>query len=531
MSVSFYLPIYSDEVATKIYHSRLFDEGLANWINGLPQCAKSFHTPLPVTFLFGALLSSLTYYNADPVQIRVIGILNVPILAALFVYLIRKLSAGKVSYLEAAGGVGGLLGLGVLPLLLIINRPEQILILCLIFFLVAPLFAAYRSPRVQLAISGLFIAVTSIFYFSHPLAIFFTPFVIVSGGYLAWRQTKRIATLVVLFGIIAGTAFQSYHYAKDITQCDDAPIVSAIMRSGTLDPHLLVTNPGEFFWKGVRNVLTASPEVISRAIYAKRYQSDWLPQNPTLHDDYLLMLVDSVAAAIFAFLLYGTMFLVVTRVVYCVRQRSIDQNTSLALALAVGLYGHEFFYVTWNFYTASLVICVSLLVSVLLIPSLSLSEKLQKRARQLFWVVMITSLFSQVELLKTTLPQLAAIPAGSTRIAAQPLSIPVNSYQINREKIYQAGEACHIDKSGENSRIVVDEFTSFAYLRAKEPILISYISGFFGQDIAEDGLAKFLKSTGSAGLITRCSSLPQGLLRNGVHQVGNFCCIGYGFDT
>lgn len=527
MCAGILLPIYSDEVATKIYHSRLFDEGFANWITGLPQCATSSHTPLPVTLFFGALVSSLTYYNVDPVQLRLIGILNIPILVAIFIYLIRKISNGRVSYLEAAGGVVGILGLGVLPFLLIIDRPEQILILSLIFFIAAPMLAKNKSPNIQLAISGLFIAATSIFFFSHSLALFFIPVVFVSAGYLAWSQNNRFVIMMVLFGVVAYTAFQTYHYSKDFTQCDDAPIVAAIMRSGTLDPHLVVTNPKEFFQKGLHNVMTASPAVITRAVFAGRYQSDWLPQNPILHDDYFLLLVIAVTMAIFGLLLYGAIVLLVIRVVYCIRQRSIDLNTALALSLAAGLFTHEFFYIAWNFYTASLVICVSFIIALLSIPSFSLSEKNRRRTRVLFLVVMVVSLFSQVELLKTTLPQLATIPSAATGIAAQPLSIPVFSYQANKEQIYQAGQACNISKSGKNTRIVVDEFTSFAFLRADEPILISYISGFFGQDIGEGGLVNFLKSTGSAGLITRCSSLPQGLLNSDIHRVGDFCCIGH----
>ncbi len=529
MCAGILLPIYTDEVVSKIYHSRLFDEGLANWTTGLPQCATSFHTPLPVALYFGALVSSLTYYNVDPVLLRLIGMLNIPILVAIFVYLVRKISKGRVSYLGAVGGVVGFLGLGVLPFLLIINRPEQILILSLMFFIAAPMLAKNKSPNIQLAISGLFIAATSIFFFAHSLALFFIPVVFVSAGYLAWRQNYRFVIMMVLFGVVAYTAFQSYHYSKDFTQCDDAPIVATIMRSGTLDPHLIATNPKEFFQKGLRNVMTASPAVIARALFARQYQSDWLPKNPTLHADYFLMIVIALTMVIFGLLLYGAIGLLVVRVVYCIRHRSIDFNTAIAMSLAAGLFTHEFFYNTWNFYTASLVICVSFVIALLSLSSFSLCEKNRRSARALFLFVMVVSLFSQVELLKTTLPQLATIPSAATKIAEQPLSIPVFPYHANKEQIYQAGQACNISKSGKNTRIVVDEFTSFAFLRADEPILISYISGFFGQDIGEGGLVDFLKSIGSAGLITRCSSLPQGLLNSDIHRLGGVCCIGHGY--
>lgn len=527
MCAGILLPIYTDEVVSKIYHSRLFDEGLANWTTGLPQCATSFHTPLPVALYFGALVSSLTYYNVDPVLLRLIGMLNIPILVAIFVYLVRKISNGRVSYLEACGVVVSILGLGVLPFLLIIDRPEQILILSLLFFIVAPMLAKNKSPFIKLSITGLFIAATSIFFFAHSLALFFIPVIFVSAGYLAWSQNNRFVIMTVLFAIVAYTAFQSYHYSKDFTQCDDAPIVGEIMRSGTLDPHLLVTRPKEFLKNGLRNVLTASPAIVTRAALARRYQSDWLPANTTLHSDYFLLLVIAVTMAIFGLLLYGAIVLLVMRVVYCIRQRSIDFNTAIAMSLAAGLFTHEFFYNTWNFYTASLVICVSFMIALLSLSSFSLCEKNRRHARALFLLVMVVSLFSQVELLKTTLPQLAAIPSASTKIAEQPLSIPVFSYRANKEQIYQAGQACQIRQADKNTHLVVDDFTSFAFLRADEPILISYISGFFGRDIGEGGLVDFLKSTGSAGLITRCSSLPQGLLNRDIHRVGDFCCIGH----
>ena len=105
-----------------------------------------------------------------------------------------------------------IVGLGVLPLTLILARPEQWLLLILTCFLALAAGAdrllskrRFWKPAVLLAV---FLLLTSLLNYAHPKALFFLPFVLVAAVCIFGLQRKWLLGLALAFSVFS--AYQTY---------------------------------------------------------------------------------------------------------------------------------------------------------------------------------------------------------------------------------------------------------------------------------------------------------------------------------
>ena len=273
-----YTPIYPDEISFQFVNARAgYDRFLHSEL--FPACSSgcSLQMPLfwkPAKFLYWAL------YN--PVQdlqlFRYIGIAVALCAIGMLAWLAAKaLSERGISKLLTACFILAACSFGVLPFILVLNRPEPLLVLCAGWFALAPfIFGAERSRKVRIAVVLLSFAVLSLLLGLHPKSLLLMPLVLISlwtlSGNIRGRKASVAACLLALF-----FAAQSYAVYSKSSKCPESPRIAAFNSDQYYMPGLdLLSNPAAVAGKllGSANSYIL---YITRNTFNAGYTLHWLP--------------------------------------------------------------------------------------------------------------------------------------------------------------------------------------------------------------------------------------------------------------
>ena len=134
LGASFYavrLPLYTDEILWRYHFGSIFNQGF-KIPNFVPVCQASHFIPIPPTWLPARLIESGFYkLFLGSWTIRVMGVLFGILASVVFFKLLTQIFKNVGLYANYFAIF--LLSFGVMPFLGIINRPEQVLMLCLMF--------------------------------------------------------------------------------------------------------------------------------------------------------------------------------------------------------------------------------------------------------------------------------------------------------------------------------------------------------------------------------------------------------------
>lgn len=135
LTIARYYPIFTDEITFKIIYSRYFlDSGKAIFL--WPQCKTEFVERFPLSFIPFRIIDSLLFQNlTNPLKIRWFGVLCMCCYLLLFFCLSSYFFKDK-KYWNAQKSiilVVGLNCLGTLPFVLVLSRPESMMILFFVF--------------------------------------------------------------------------------------------------------------------------------------------------------------------------------------------------------------------------------------------------------------------------------------------------------------------------------------------------------------------------------------------------------------
>lgn len=520
------VPIYSDEVAIHMAKARFLLEG-GRLITLLPQCETSVTTQAPLTWYPAAILYSFIYALPGTLGLRLTGIaLGLSYLSLLWFW-IGKLFQDANSRNIVRTLVIATNGLGVLPLILILARSEQILVLSVILLCLFSTFwytTEIDSIGVKVVKVLSFLLLVSTFYYTHPKSLFFSPFVAVAAFYIFRKENPYAKTAI--FTALILTVFQSLQQAKNL-DCPGAPIVSKILSQVTIDFQLLSTSGLTFFETGLDNILRSLGAVVEKLLFASLYQSAWLPglNTPGLENEVLYL-----NFAIEKTLIFGVIFLLIALLFRFARQlacQQISREIALAMGLFVGLLVHGFVYNfnSWHFYTPGLIIPIFTIIFLLVMPS-SLTYK--KFGERIWYYVsccgVVLSLASIVCLSLLVLPPLLkAAQENKYMISGQPLSTPIFLDKNRKTDLLALASSCNISADS-SRRLVLDGTAYFQFKNQRQPINVLYISEFgFGVDVANKTKA-FLNKIDSDGLISRCDYLPEALKAEAI-KMGDMCCV------
>lgn len=526
ISLGIIVPIYVDEVATKLVQARFLAEG-GQMLSLFPQCSAGFILDTPLTWYPAALVFAGLYGHLQPLGIRIAGLAVFAAWLAVFTGWIFLASTDARQRLRAVAGMAAILGLGVLPLTMVLARPEQWLLLVVTSFLLlaagAGRVAAYLG-RIggPAALLSAFLLLTSLLNYAHPKALFFLPFVLVAAWYVFGKEQKWLLGAAVAFALFC--AYQTFHFAQVATQCEEAPILSGILRAQTTSVTLLLEDPAAFLGEVSTNLLAAPGRIAAHGVFQSAYQSAWLPPVPFAAESSGVHAINLATTGIWYLALLFSVLL--PPLVFFLTPGQLENATGrlLAPALWIGLVGHLALYKEWNFYGGTLVLPIA---GLLLVHSLGRLRSLASPAwlaSGVFASVFLLLLASIAVLTQQLAPRLLQVARTAAELPSnQPYSVNAFAYPEARHRIRSLAEDCGVPGDGA-TRLVVDDLSYFAFTGLRQPIHLGFLApGGWGADIAGK-TGDLLVGMQSEGIIARCDLMgPE--FRYQTMREGNLCCV------
>jgi len=512
------VPIYSDEAITKWPYANIFMRH-AEVFSFLPQCNFSNSKRLQELFYPAALTVSFIYTKFGPIGIRIGGIA----IALSFIYALWALVKEKFGNNDAAlnlfATLLALLGLGVTPYLLIFARSEQLILLAIISLSLICL-KKNRNNEFYLRVIGIYFFV-SLCLLVHPKSIFWTPLFLYSVILITRGRSAflRILLLTLLLSLV----YYAYQNAAFTSACEAAPYANAILKSNTLSLDKLIISPLVFFQEGLRSIYDAPAKVLSQVLFQASYQSGWLAPQGEITPETVV--ANKIIYGVLFILLVGTHISILLEFLFRLGRRQLSEWNWLGLFIVVGSLSTAFFMKSWNFYSASLYIPLS--VVLLIFISINSKEIFYTVARNSIMVGTVSlSSFSLWLLVSNESPLLfRATTSMSIEIPGQQLSIPALSASKHLENVRILASMCHIPKDGAKN-LVVDHMTYYAFSELVTPIHALYVSEkVYGGDLSEGRLLSFLKQIRSPGVVARCEYVPPQLQQDIEHRYSGYCCL------
>ncbi|MFI5183592.1 MAG: hypothetical protein ACHQNV_04275 [Vicinamibacteria bacterium] len=503
------LPIYTDEITWKAATARTFLDGNVNiWM--FPQCGASFAVAPPWFMLPARLIDHWLYADlSEPGRLRLIGAGILACWIALLVAALpRPVGVSRWSLVSVGAGI---LGLGVLPFILMMNRPEQLMRLLISLFLVAPFIVKPARPRSLRALGGALLValLASILLAQHPKSLYFMPVVVASAAYVVPGAVLRSTTIGAL-GVLAWRT--AVHWYSRLS-CAADPRVELFTNRKMLNPAGLLSSKAEDLAPYMEN-LSRSARYVTGTLFQHSYPVNWLvdarealPFEPAVN-----MLITSVWVGVGAL---GAWTLA-RFAVEAIKTRKLPRQAVMAFSLFVPLVGCCLLETHKAFYESSLVL-----------PFLAVILALGRHPpRDPFWLwvgragaaaVLLVSLASLAILWGTVLPNLGPWLARGY-VPGQPLSISAFGAEDLRERVQLTARLCGLDPSRTADNLIVDDLTYTAVENLRRPVF-----GLYAFPRTERDPLGMLAARSSPGVVASCDRLPTAVVRQSL-RVGFLCC-------
>lgn len=524
--LAFFLPVYTDELVFKIQQARLHYDQFR--LIGIPQpSCGSYAYAVPWLLLPFRLFDSLIYEHvAGPLPIRVIGLGVALVWLALAWYLLRRVAAGCIGSSRIAVGLVAMTTLGVMPFLLVINRPEQILLLAVTGFLLPLLCEApAKPPSLPSSIMRGVLAVIVAGYMVsvHARAMFLVPLALV----FIVRVVGRPVVALACGGALVALTVSSYADFGVRVACPNDPVI--------MHDRLFLQNLGsavasgrtlEYLEEFLRKVDEPSTWLLTQFLPRRGYVSDIFPPFSEAVVGWLAPLI-----GIYFLTLVG---LGALAFLFALWKRWHEPGVRLAL---VGLGS------VWAFYGVSVVVQLekNTYVAELMMPLMSLVSagsiwvawpavaralgelRLQRAAQVGFVGLLALSVLSQVGFAASYLPDAVGAWTAPGYAPGQRFSVSIFGYPSLRPDILRTAAACGIDPTDRPRHLVVDEVTYYALRRAYQPIMASYLDATTWSSHRPDP-TDLLARYRSAGMVVGCQWVPEAV-RARAKRDGPFCCV------
>lgn len=523
--VAAFLPLYTDEVGWKHIQGRLGFDGLES-VSIYPSCSDA-GLPIPALLLPFRLFETAAYQGiSGPQHIRAIGVaVALGWIALAWLLLWRGLRKHASVWLPGILVVS-IATLGIMPFLLVLNRPEQVLLIGMTLFAIPVLTtppAGPRSPLADASIALLLVALGGYFFASHPRAIFALPLLLLSINHSLAR--KRIAVVAgVSASVLCWVALSDWSAR---TRCDDPGVAASFANESILS----AASQGTLGTFGL-HMLALWYFLPGRALYVSQMRmdqpvtSDLVPHLVT----FWTQTIGVATQAVFALLVMVGAVAFVHLAVRAMRRRCI---TPAHLALGS----------LWAFYLASILTratrhsyeqaLMTPVLAMAALGSLWISRealggvlgpaRLRMLALAGVGLLAVTSVFSQAVLLVSYARYVTGEWAQPGYPAGQRFSISTADYEALQPQIIETARMCGIEPANNPRRLVVDELTWFALQPTYRPILATYIDERgWGRSISDH--RKFLSLRGSEGMVVGCQWVPTQLRGEAIRN-GQFCCV------
>jgi hypothetical protein len=459
---------------------------------------------------------------ADPLFVRGEGIACALAWIALFWLLVQRLESQGARRAELRTLAFSLLGLGLLPYVLVLSRPEQPIILATALVL---LITFARAPSMKPAIlawlkaAGI-VGLATIALSYHVKGVLYAG---VAGGCLivSARGRGTLAPRVVGVASLAALILASAEYWKERFSCSGDPLLAKLLNSENAASAL--ANGGHVSTLIARMIGDANPlAYVGVAAPRSDPLSNWLP--PGLFPAPVAVLL--LAAM---FLLWGAATVLAVaalgRFAFTAKTRMFAEPRML---VALGLLG---LVLVWgasqlnkNVYEAGHILPSLAILAVLALSLPQNNPLLSTYASRLTKVALPIALCSEVLVLGMTLPAMARAARSPGYIENQPFSIAAFGYPAIRRDIAAARAASGLPTSRRLERPLIDDLTYLALQDSHLPIHRLGVLSVWNGSIADP--VRYLLSRNSDGVVVGCHLLPPAM-RAAASRSGEICAISH----
>lgn len=516
------LPVYTDEIGWRLQLRAGIDGGVDRMLSDI--CgANTIAAPpwfmMPVRHVTGWLNTTF----ADPLYVRLTGVAFALGWAFLLRALIARIAADTRQRDILTALIFALLGMGVLPIMLTMSRPDQVILLTMTAALLMAAVAARKGseapPRRRDRLWPLLIALLGIIAISsHLKGILIAPLVLVCIA-LAGKGKTTAPVRIAAALLFAGLSVQAADYWLGRFRCPDDPALAARLNSENIASSLAAGKD----WRSLLGIAikNADPNLyIAHAAVRPEPTSIWLP-NHRITESAMVLRYVHMNIAWNAAIMLGLICLYLA-----LRTRLRERRFDLAIAAPPVLAG---IVLLWgmsqrvkNDYEIIVMLPAIALFSLVSITAIAWSPARTRQLGLAAGVLLAASLIGQIDFARRYFPPLLAATAQPGYIAEQPTSVSLYGYARIRDRILATARQCGIGTHGRAQHPLVDDVTYFAMAGSWQPFhrlgVLSHWNGSIRDPIA------YLKSRGSEGMIVGCHNLSPELRAKAI-QNGQFCCI------
>ncbi|MBW8754827.1 MAG: hypothetical protein JF595_11880 [Sphingomonadales bacterium] len=521
-----FLPIYTDEIGWRLQERAGFEgvDKLFVDICGPNTIVRPPFWMMPARY-YSALFNSLF---ADPIYFRISGILYALAWMGLVLLLVRRVADRAADRIALSCLAIGFMSLGTMPLLLVMSRPEQPILLA---FTGALLIAASDWKREGAdtptrtawwrSLAILLLALVAMSY--HVKAVFTAPLFLVCLM-CATRGSRALAPRLILGAILLAAAGWAAFYWVDRFSCPNNALVRADFMRNTGMEMVHVTNPLQIL-PVLKKALGNVSIFLFPGLPAPRPEpmAGWLPAGKISFADSFSWFL--VLCGIWAVALVASAFCLVRAAERGWRERKLDRRIVLAAALLVTVVG-------WSatgfvsIYEASFAVPM-MVYAVILALSTHEASSAHRGARFATGIRLGAATVGLMGIVSIALvamlygPSLAAAAHERGYIKEQPLSISVFGYAGLKRDMLAAARKCGISDPDAGHALLIDDVTYFTFMKSRLP---QHRYGLFHPIAPIKDPIGYLRWVRSDGVIASCHALPAEFRARAQRQ-GQFCCL------
>jgi len=498
--LAFQVPVYTDAIAFKSISSRLFidDFNIMAWS---PQCNNTLVFDLPYIFYFQKVVDSVLFYKLwSPLQLRMSAIICFMLSMFIIMRYLKYWNGYSANTFVSKLASISLFFWGVLPWLMIMNRPEQKFVFLSIVSITMGLYS-YKNQlkgRLENLLWSVSLLIPLYTVPVHPKSMFLFPIFLMTN--LLCSKDSSYKKYLGL-GLISYIYVVSYHYYST-SICHNAPILQAWMSSVSYTPADVVRWDLHTLLSRLKYTFNYLPYVQNIFIQPE-YQANWfLGATDSTILDLILNKIFLLGTRVINYIIFGSIFL---RSFAMLKNRRIDVSLLYGICVYLSFFATTFFIVSTNFYESAIRIPFIFITLLLIFPS----KQVSKYKRFIYTGSLAIIIFSLVTIIRT---DFLMVRNNSSKAHKQLRGTPET-----------AASLCNIDLTKYPKGVVCDSATMVKLWHViRYPIKVNDINEFFGRDIEDSEV--FLKDIGSEGMIIRCDKIPKNIKIKNINRIGDYCC-------
>jgi hypothetical protein len=523
LALARWLPVYTDEVWWKAFRSRLFLDFGYSSLHGLHLCTSHAAHPEPWYFLPFRLVDAWLYQDpSDPMTLRAWGIAQFLVVVVLMSGAIAKILRCELSQLPyGALAAVSFLAMGILPFAMVMNRPEQMTLVCLLGLI---LIAVSDRPSRASAIGACVLAIGVLAY--NIRGLYFIPWVALA----VWMSVRwRPAQLAILAGLVA-IALHAYRFYSVHASCPELPVYDQFLAAYRTSPADLLGSPLASLSRMAEN-LAGAAAWFSNPEFRARYLSDWLPSRAAeamRWDRAVNLAIHGVQIAWFLPATILGLLPLARRSFADVRK---DARYRLGLMLAACLAASASLVNYKNDYEMALALPLCFLASLLVVAAWTARTPRTRLHPWLRgWLVGSLALGAVVALastlhLRASFGSIAQTtwrtPGG---VPDQPFSVSTVRTPESSELVLRAAARCGITPSATLDRLVVDDWTISEFWQGTRPQYVFFLTTAGFREFHPTDFFETYRRSAAPGLIAQCHFLPPDAQRRATQTQG-LCCL------